>query len=111
MVSTAPEKKPLRRRRCLNCGELFEPVKGTNGPRQKFCLTNGRQCRDEYNKAGGVSFVRYRRIVESAVAKAKREILYEVREMLRKCGVSKEIRERFTLSGAPLEVPPEMRPQ
>ena len=67
-------------------------------------------CHDEWHRAGGVSFGKFKAIVVAEVAKAERRIYTEVREMLRKAGVTREVRDRLKppphvemLDGVPLQ--------
>lgn len=69
------EKPKRRRRRCLNCGELFTPARDW----QKF---DKPECKVEFHRAGGVSFTRYSAIVENRVRKAERRIMHEIAERI-----------------------------
>lgn len=71
VLSTPQEGRTLRRKRCDNCGKPFTQRK----EHQRFC--DG-PCRKEFHRAGGVSFVRQKHLIEQMCARQLGELTSRV---------------------------------
>jgi hypothetical protein len=74
----------FRRKRCDNCGELFQPTRAY--PVQKFCQDN---CRKEFHKNGGNAFGPLKSKIEGMIRKGTAELEKQINRLHRDlCGFS-----------------------
>jgi hypothetical protein len=83
--SAGPAANP-RRKRCLNCLNLFRvdprlntPARIAKGCEPKFCCDD---CRKEWHRNGGVSFSRQKSVIEALVRRRLESHLQEIRMKL-----------------------------
>jgi hypothetical protein len=84
-----PEKKKRRKFGfCKFCGERYQKHRDW----QEFCTPDHRRA---FHHKGGPDFLRFEQLTQTLILKAERRIVSRVVELLRKLGVTKEIRDKF----------------
>lgn len=88
LAKLAEPKKPARRRKCLNCDELFRPERPY--PIQKFCKD---ACRKEFHANGGNAFGPLKARLEKLIVKHTDELRMLIKDLERRIKDPKLIEE------------------
>lgn len=100
--TTAKADKPATKRRrfnwCENCGERYEVKARNRKQKPRFCKD---ECRYEFHHKGGPSFKRFETLVTTMIQRSEKRIIQRLSDLMRRLGVTKEIRDQFKAQEAP----------